>query len=128
MMDASEPPARKISASPNLMMRHASPIALLDVAQAVTMHMFGPRKPNSIEISPLAMLLMSIGMVKAETRPGPLVDQRGVLVFERFQSADAAAHENAETVAIHFVEIDAANRASRFSSRPSRGARNGRSV
>ncbi len=89
------------------MMRHASPIALLEVAQAVTMHMFGPRKPNSIEMSPLAMLLMSIGMVKAETRSGPLVDQRAVLVFERFQSADAAAHEHAEAVAIHLLEVDA---------------------
>ena len=73
MIAASEPPARKISASPNLMMRQASPIALLEVAQAVTMHMFGPRNPNSIEMRPLAMLLMSIGMVKAETRPGPFV-------------------------------------------------------
>ena len=89
------------------MMRHASPIALLEVAQAVTMHMFGPRKPNSIEIRPLAMLLMSIGMVKAETRRRAFVDQRAVLVFERFQSADAAADEDAEAVAIHFFEIDA---------------------
>jgi len=69
---ASEPPATKISASPNLIMRHDSPMELLDVAQAVTMHMFGPRNPNSIEITPLAMLLMSIGIVKAETRCGPL--------------------------------------------------------
>src|SRR5204862_508081 len=60
------------SVGPNLIMRHDSPMELLDVAQAVTMHMFGPRNPNSIEITPLAMLLMSIGMVKAETRCGPL--------------------------------------------------------
>ena len=43
-------------------------MALFEVAQAVTMHMFGPRIPNSIEINPLAMLLISMGMVKAETR------------------------------------------------------------
>ncbi len=55
------------------MMRHDSPIALFEVAQAVTMHRFGPRNPNSIEMRPLAMLLMSIGMVKAETRDGPLL-------------------------------------------------------
>src|SRR5256714_4786651 len=73
MIDASAPPARKMSASPNLIMRHDSPIALFDVAQAVTMQKFGPCNPNSIDIRPLAILLMSIGMVKAETRDGPLV-------------------------------------------------------
>ena len=71
IMAASEPPATKTSASPNLIMRHDSPMALFEVAQAVTMHMFGPRIPNSIEINPLAMLLISMGMVKAETRLGP---------------------------------------------------------
>jgi len=46
-------------------------MALFEVAQAVTIHMFGPRIPNSIEINPLAMLLINMGMVKAETRLGP---------------------------------------------------------
>jgi hypothetical protein len=73
MIDASEPPARKMSASPNLIMRHDSPIALFEVAQAVTMQRFGPCNPYSMEIKPLAMLLMSIGMVKGETRLGPFV-------------------------------------------------------
>src|ERR1700730_9173717 len=63
-IEASEPPAKKMSASPNFMMRQDSPMALFEVAQAVTMHMFGPRSPNSIEITPLAMLLISMGMVK----------------------------------------------------------------
>src|SRR5437016_3673057 len=72
IIDASEPPARKMSASPNLMMRHDSPIALLEVAQAVTMHRFGPCNPNSIEIMPLPMLLISIGIVNGERRVGPL--------------------------------------------------------
>src|SRR6266850_881027 len=72
-MEASEPPARKMSASPNLMMRHDSPMALFEVAQAVTMHMFGPCNPNSIEIRPLAMLLISMGMVKGEFRDGHFV-------------------------------------------------------
>ena len=48
-------------------------MALFEVAQAVTMHMFGPRNPNSIEIRPLAMLLISIGMVNGELREGPFV-------------------------------------------------------
>src|SRR2546423_8327691 len=73
MIDASAPPARKMSASPNLIMRHDSPMALFEVAHAVTMQKFGPCNPNSIEINPLAMLLMSIGIVNAETRDGPLV-------------------------------------------------------
>src|SRR5688500_16067136 len=73
IIDASEPPARKMSASPNLIMRHDSPIALLEVAQAVTMQRFGPCSPYSIEIRPLAMLLISIGIVNGETRLGPFV-------------------------------------------------------
>src|SRR5438067_9052155 len=70
-IEASEPPARKISASPNLMIRQDSPIALFDVAQAVTIHMFGQRRLNSIEMRPLAILLINIGMVNGEFRPGP---------------------------------------------------------
>src|SRR4051812_42471382 len=72
IMAASEPPARKISASPNLIMRHDSPIELFEVAQAVTMQKFGPCSPYSIEIRPLAMLLISIGIVNGESRVGPL--------------------------------------------------------
>src|SRR5436305_4252005 len=71
-MEASEPPARKISASPNLIVRHDSPMELFEVAQAVTMHRFGPRNPNSIEITPLAILLINIGIVNGEVREGPL--------------------------------------------------------
>ena len=103
-------------------------MALFEVAQAVTMHMFGPRNPNSIEINPLAMLLISIGMVKAETRLGPFVEQNGVLVFERFQSADAAADENAEAIAVHFVQVDPGIGASPFSPPPWQDGRNDRSA
>ena len=81
-------------------MRHDSPIELLEVAQAVTMHMFGPRNPNSIEMMPLAMLLISIGMVNGETRDGPLFIKIVELLLERFQAADAAADDRAEAVAI----------------------------
>src|SRR5207302_6458577 len=73
MIAASEPPARKTSASPNLIIRHDSPMALFEVAQAVTMHMFGPCSPYSIEMRPLAILLINIGIVKGEFRDGPLV-------------------------------------------------------
>src|SRR5678816_926612 len=74
-MDASEPPARNTSASPNLISRHDSPMALFDVAQAVTMQRLGPFNPNSIEIKPLAMLLINMGMVKGEMREGPLLSK-----------------------------------------------------
>ena len=50
-----------------------SGLSVAELAQAVTMHMFGPCKPNSIEIKPLAMLLINMGMVNAETRDGPLL-------------------------------------------------------
>jgi hypothetical protein len=69
-MVASLPPARMASASPILIMRQASPMLWFEVAQAVTMHMFGPRRPHSMEIMPLAMLAIIIGMVKGETRDG----------------------------------------------------------
>ncbi len=55
------------------MIRQASPIALFDVAHAVTMHMLGPCRPYSIEITPLAMLLINIGMVNGEFLDGPFV-------------------------------------------------------
>ena len=49
------------------------------------MHKFGPCKPNSIEMRPLAMLLMSIGIVKGGDAVGPLLTRRAVLIFKRFQ-------------------------------------------
>ena len=45
--------------------------------------------------------------MNAETRDGPFGHQRGVLIFERFQTADAAADEDAEAIAIHFIKVDA---------------------
>src|SRR6266542_3883420 len=74
-IDASEPPARKTSASPNLMIRQDSQMALFDVAQAVTIHKFGPCRLNSIEMTPLAMLLISLGIVKGEFREGTFVSR-----------------------------------------------------
>ena len=72
---ASDPPATNISASPNLIIRQASPTELFAVAQAVTIDIFGPPKPYSMEMRPLAMLEIIIGIVKGETRDGPLVIQ-----------------------------------------------------
>ena len=72
-MIASAPPAIITSASPRWMILMASPIAWLPVAQAVTTEEFGPLAPKRIEISPEAMLTMSIGMKNGETRSGPFV-------------------------------------------------------
>ena len=72
-MDASEPPATNASASPNLMLRQASPMALFAVAHAVTWHMFGPCNPRSMLNWPVAMLEIIIGIMNGETRFGPLV-------------------------------------------------------
>ena len=107
MIEASEPPARKISASPNLIMRQDSPMALFEVAQAVTMHMFGPRNPNSIEIRPLAMLLMSIGMVKAETRDGPLLTRMVCWSSSVFSPPMPLLTITPKRSRFTFVEIDA---------------------
>ncbi len=52
------------------------------------------------------MLLMSIGNGESGDADGTFCNERGVLIFERLQAADAATHEHAETVAIHFIEID----------------------
>ena len=70
-MVASAPPATKASASPNLMMRQASPMQLFEVAHAVTIDMFGPLRPYSMEIRPLAMLLIIMAMVNGESFEGP---------------------------------------------------------
>ena len=78
-------------------------MALFDVAQAVTIHMLGPCRPNSIEMRPLAMLLISIGIVNGEVREGPLVNRIVNLILECFQSADSAADEDAETVSLFQV-------------------------
>lgn len=68
---ASLPPANIITASPILIARHASPIAWLAVAQAEQVAKFGPRRLLYIENRPLAMLLMSIGIMKGDNRLGP---------------------------------------------------------
>ncbi len=71
-MVASAPPQTITSASPNFMMRQASPMLWLEVAQAVTMDMFGPPRPYSMEMRPEAMLLIMYGIMKGDTRAGPL--------------------------------------------------------
>ena len=72
---ASEPPARKTSASSSKIIRQASPMAWHAVAHAETGAKFGPLQPNSIETSPLAMFAIIIGMVNGDTRPGPFLSR-----------------------------------------------------
>ena len=77
---ASLPPVIITSASPYWMVRKALPMELAALAQAVTMHSLGPRRPHWIETCPLAELAISLGMVKAETLSGPLVSSRSCWV------------------------------------------------
>ena len=67
----SVPPAIMTSASPYWMLRNASPIVLVPVAQAVTSLMLFPLKPNWIDTLPAAMLEIIIGTRSGLTRPGP---------------------------------------------------------
>ena len=53
------------------MMRQASPMQWLAVAQAVEMLMLGPPKPYSILTMPEAMLVIMYGMQNGLTRRGP---------------------------------------------------------
>ena len=70
-MAASAPPANITCASPILMVRQASPMAWFAVAQAEQVAKFGPRRLLYIENRPEAMLLMSMGIMNGESRPGP---------------------------------------------------------
>ena len=69
--DASAPPAIIISASPRLIIHIDSPIECVPVEHAVTMPRFGPPAPQRIEILPLAMSLIIIGIRSGETREQP---------------------------------------------------------
>ena len=70
-MMASAPPAIMMSASPRWISRLASPRAWLPVAQAVTTEEFGPLAPKRMDTSPEAMLMMSMGITKGDTRSKP---------------------------------------------------------
>ena len=68
---ASAPPAIMTSASPRWMIRWASPRAWLPVAHAVTTEEFGPLAPKRMDTRPEAMLMMSMGITKGDTRSRP---------------------------------------------------------
>ena len=67
---------RKMSASPNLIVRQASPTELAPVAQAVTMQILGPRRPNSWETFALAALPIIPVMANGEIREAPFSTRR----------------------------------------------------
>ncbi len=68
---ASAPPATTACASPDLIMRAASPMACVPDAQADITPNTGPRRPWRIATSPAAALPMISGMASGETRSGP---------------------------------------------------------
>ena len=61
---ASAPPVIITSASPNWMMRKASPIAFAPEAHAVTVEFVGPLAPKRMLTSPVNMLMIIIGIKK----------------------------------------------------------------
>ena len=72
-MLASVPPAAITSASPYWMLRMASPMELVPVAQAVTTLMLFPFKPNIMETLPAAMFEIIRGTIRGLTLDGPFV-------------------------------------------------------
>ena len=54
------------------------------------------------------MLLISIGMVKGETRDGPFVKESSCWSCERFQTANSAADDDSETIRDYLLQIDPA--------------------
>ena len=81
-------------------------MAWLPVAHAVTTEEFGPLAPKRIEISPEAMLTMSIGMKKGETRSGPFVREHLVVLEQRADAADARAHQDPEAGGVHPLRLE----------------------
>ena len=73
---ASEPPVIITSAKFERMVDSASPMAWVADAQAVATAVLGPWAWTRMEMLPLAALTISFGMVKAETRSGPLFMRR----------------------------------------------------
>ena len=104
---ASLPPVIITSASSYWMVRKASPMALVALAQAVTTAALGPRSPYWIESCPLAALAISLGMVKARDLVGPFVQQPVVLGLDLIQPADARADHDAAAEGVFLGEVDA---------------------
>ena len=71
VIGASVPPANMTSARPILIASAASPIAMLDAAQAVLSDIKGPFVPSSIETHPAPMFGMIDGIENGLTRSGP---------------------------------------------------------
>src|SRR5438477_5088003 len=68
---ASAPPATITSASSQMIMRAASPIACAPLEHAVTTAWLGPENPYLMDTWPEARLIRFDGMKKGETRRGP---------------------------------------------------------
>ena len=89
------------------MSRPASPIAFEPVAQAVATAVLGPLRWKRIETLPLAALAISRGTVNGLTAADAALVEDLVLLFDRFDAADAAADEHAAAVAVFLGEVDA---------------------
>ncbi len=86
-----------------MIMRAASPIAWLPVAQAVTTEWLGPRKPYLIETWPETRLIRQDGTKNGLTAARALFlqDHRGLV--DAVEAADAGADEDAGAVELFLV-------------------------
>ncbi len=104
---ASAPPANITCASPILMVRQASPMAWLAVAQAEQVAKFGPRRLKYIETRPDAMLRDEHRNHERREPAGTALEQDFQLVAGGLQPADAGAEEHADFVQVFLVEFEA---------------------
>ena len=102
---ASEPPEIHISLRPLRMFQKASPMAWLADAHAVTMHIFGPFSPNSMEMQPLAAFPISFGTQKGDTLRRTFLKQPDVLIFDFLNAADAGSDDDADAMLVFFFNV-----------------------
>ena len=83
-------------------------MALAADEQAVATVVFGPRRPKWIEMLPAAALAIIFGMTNGLTRPGPLVDERRVLLLELGSPPMPLPRMHAAAERVFLGEVEAA--------------------
>ena len=94
------------SASPCAILRPASPMQCVDVAQAVTTEIFGPVRCCMMLTCPDVILMMLPGIKNGDTLRGTAGQQLVVVVLDVLDAADTGAHRNADTVTVFFGDLE----------------------
>ncbi len=124
-MVASAPPQMKPSASPNLMMRQASPMLWLEVAQAVTMAMFGPMQAEFHGNDAAGDVGNHHRNGERRDALGSLVQVGAVFAFQRGQSRRCRCRPSRRSGAGRWPASRVPNPPSPSSRRPRQTARSG---